>query len=269
MQHLFRPVLTRFPCQLEYRGRGRAIEIAGVIKDQTGGGFFPVRTVEAMQHVLGPASACLRRQLEYCAKTVSSAGVGRAIQVTAGISDQASVGIGSVLAAEVMQHLLRPFSTCFGRQLEYCAHVISSAYVGRAVKIAGGIQDEAGIRMLPVLTVPEAMQHFLGPASTGFGRQLEYGALGVASACGSRAVKIAGGIEDHTCHREGPVRTAPAAIQYFLRPVPARFAYQLEHGPRVRSAAPVGRAEEVARRVDDQAGPRIGSVPGVAPEAIQ
>src|SRR5580658_1981002 len=114
-----------------------------------------------MQHLLGPASARLRRQFEYCAKTVSSACVGRTIQVTADIGDEASVGRGSALAAEAMQDLLRPFSTCFRYQLEYCAQSISSTLISRAVKIASRIEDQAGFGMFPVVAVPEAMQHFL------------------------------------------------------------------------------------------------------------
>ena len=48
-----------------------------------------------------------------------------------------------------MQHLLRPASARCGRQLEHRPAVVSAALVGRAVEIAGGIEDQAGLRDQP------------------------------------------------------------------------------------------------------------------------
>src|ERR1017187_7796002 len=105
---------------------GRAVEIAGAIKDQAAFRASPVRRVaEAMQHVLRPSSARGGRQLEHRAAAVppatsSAALAGGAVEIASGIEDQAPDGPGPVrTAAEVMQHLLRPGSARCGSQLEH------------------------------------------------------------------------------------------------------------------------------------------------------
>jgi hypothetical protein len=68
---------------------GRAIEIPNSIEDQGGAGIEPVFAVlvEAMQHFLRPAPACLARQLEHRTPAVSAA-IGRgAVEIAGGIEE--------------------------------------------------------------------------------------------------------------------------------------------------------------------------------------
>ncbi len=102
-----------------------------------------------------------------------------------------------------MQHRLRPAPARCGRQLEHRPEAVrlatapSATIVGRAVEIAGGIEDQAGVGQKPVrAVVAEAMQHRLRPAPARCGRQLEHRPVAVSAALGGRAVEIAGGIED-------------------------------------------------------------------------
>jgi hypothetical protein len=60
------------------------------------------------------------------------------------------------------------------RQFEHRPAAIRAARGGRAVEIAGGIEDQAGRGISPVRAVAEAMQHFLRPAPARLGRQLEH-----------------------------------------------------------------------------------------------
>src|ERR1700674_1059644 len=101
-----------------------------------------------MENLLLPAATRFGRQLEHhpaaksdIARKVAAAD-GRAVEITGGIEDQAR-GKRSVAAlAEVIQHLLRPPSTRFGRQLERRARLVKAAASCRAVEIAGGIEDQ-------------------------------------------------------------------------------------------------------------------------------
>ena len=99
-------------------------------------------------------------KLEHRPVTVSAATGRSAVEIAGGIEDQAGQGSGPVRAvAEVMQHRLRPSSARCGRQLEHCAATIggttagSAAIPGRAVEIAGGIEDQAGVGIIPVRAV--------------------------------------------------------------------------------------------------------------------
>jgi hypothetical protein len=61
-----------------------------------------------------------------------------------------------------------------GRDLEHRPGVMSTTSAGRAVEIAGRIEDQAGAGLKPVCAVVvEAIQHLLRPAPARLGRQLE------------------------------------------------------------------------------------------------
>src|SRR5208282_6584827 len=99
-------------------------------------------------------------------------------EITGGIEDQAFSRLSPVRAAKIMQDPLRPASARCGRQLEHCpacyVAVVTAAQAGRAVEIAGGIEDQATVGIVPVCAVTaEVMQHLLRPAPAGCGRQLE------------------------------------------------------------------------------------------------
>ena len=80
--------------------------------------------------------------------------------------------VGAV--AEAMQHRLGPAPALSRRQLEHRPVSCESRPNGRAVEIAGGIEDQAGLGIDPVRAVAEAMQHRLRPAPALLGRQLEH-----------------------------------------------------------------------------------------------
>src|SRR5580704_477655 len=153
---------ARLGLQLEHRSKGdiaargsaalvrRAVEIAGGIEDQAGERSEPIGAivVEAMQNPLLPASACLGHQLEHGAADVSAARHGRTIEIAGGVEDQAAVRSVPVHARggiETVQNLLSPAAADCGRQLEYRTAAIRSAGCRRAVKIADGIEDQAGV----------------------------------------------------------------------------------------------------------------------------
>src|SRR5580704_19679395 len=96
---------------------------------------------EAMQNRLAPA-AVRRRQFEDRAVEMNPATAGRAIEITRGIHDQTGVGIRSVTAAaEVIQNLLGPASALSRQHLEHCPAPLSAAKRGRAIQIAGVIDQ--------------------------------------------------------------------------------------------------------------------------------
>src|ERR1019366_4873521 len=78
------------------------------------------------------------------------------------IEDQAAARPSPVrTVAEIVQHLLRPASAQYGRQLEHRPVVVSATLGSRAVEIASTIEDH-GVRISSVrAVVVEAMQHLL------------------------------------------------------------------------------------------------------------
>src|ERR1019366_773466 len=158
--------------------------------------------------------------------------------------------------AEAMQHPLRPAPAPVGRQLEHCPAVGSAAVLGRAVEIAGGIEDQPGGGISPVRAVAvEVMQHLLRPGSARRGRQLEHRPGAVSAARDSRTVEIASSIEDQASLGITPVRTIAETMQHLLRPSSARYGHQLEHRPGAVSAAYAGGAVEIAGGIENQASP--------------
>src|SRR5579862_8020965 len=89
------------------------------------------------------------------------------------------------IVVEVMQDPLSPASTDARRQLEHRTDAVSTTIECRAIEIACGIKDHAGVWSQPVLAVVEAIQHPLLEATTRLGSQLEHG-----SAAGTEAMRI-------------------------------------------------------------------------------
>src|SRR5580704_12547115 len=118
VQHPLGPFPIRLGHQLIYRPAavsvaarsaivGRAIEIACGVKDwggvQTSAIISATKTV---QHLFGPVTACLRRQLEHRADVVGST-VGRcAVEIASGVNDEAGIRGESIFAVviKVVQH---------------------------------------------------------------------------------------------------------------------------------------------------------------------
>src|SRR5580704_1444636 len=136
----------------------------------------------------------------------------RAVEIACGTHDHAGVGIGPVLAivSEDMHQLFRPAAAGLRREFEDgpAARIVIAARIAaggrRAIKIAGGIEDNAGIRPRPVLVLDESMEHPLFPGSV---HQLEHrtGCLSPGSAFVSRAEEITGFVENQAGVRIEPV----------------------------------------------------------------
>src|SRR4029077_1122903 len=100
--------------------------------------------------------------LENRPATVSAAHGCCPVDIAGCIEGQARPGSASVcaLVVEAMQYLLRPTPACFGGQLEHCAAVRGTPSCGRAIKISGGIEDQACQRIRPIRAiVVEVMQY--------------------------------------------------------------------------------------------------------------
>ena len=84
------------------------------------------------------------------------------------------------------------------RQLERRTVAVSAASTGRAIDIAGAVQDKRRIRLVPVWAITEVIQYLLCPTSTAVWYQLENRAIAIAviTASAGRTVKIAGSIKD-------------------------------------------------------------------------
>lgn len=159
-----------------------------------------------------------------------------------------------------------------GRQLEDCPVVVSAAHEGRAVEIAGGIEDQAGRGGIPVrAVVVEAIQHPLRPESSPFAGQLEDRPTVVSAACGRCAVEIARSIEDQTGRGITAIRTIglrAEVVQHRFCPTSTPVGRQLECISCAVSAASFSHAVEIAGGVDDQAGLWVDPVRATA-EAVQ
>src|ERR1700693_6337202 len=129
---------------------GGAVEIAGLIKNQSGRGGSPtmLRVTEPKDNALSPTSA-RGRQFEYGATTISADGSGHttvggcAVKISRLVENQVRQGQGSVAATgEVKQHGFLPVAI-FGRKFEDGAApgaasngMIVAAVPGGAIQIA-------------------------------------------------------------------------------------------------------------------------------------
>ena len=90
----------------------------------------------------------------------------RTVEIAGAIEDQTACRSTSVQAqAEVMQDRCCPATASVGRHLERRPVLVSSAPGGRAVEIAGGVEDQSGIGIGAVRATAEVMDHLLRPAS--------------------------------------------------------------------------------------------------------
>src|SRR5271169_5208320 len=130
---------------------------------------------------------------------------------------------------------------------------VNAAPDGRAVDIAGGVEDQAGCGLVRIRAVAEVMQHLRRPAPARGRYELEHRSPIKRAAKSGRAVEIAGSIEDQTGSRGTVVCVDAEPYQHLLRPAPATRGRQLEHHPVVDATAPKGRAVEIAGGIQDQA----------------
>jgi len=111
-------------------------------------------------------------------------------------------------------------------QLERRPVAVRTAQGRRAIEIASGIEGQAGERVSPVGAVDnKAMQQRFRPAPAPVGRQLEHCPLAVGTALRSRAVKVAGGIDDQAAERLNTVSVQlPLPLGVNSNAVPTRKA---------------------------------------------
>ncbi len=107
-----------------------------------------------------------------------------------------------------MQHLLRPAPAPCGRQFEDGPpRTVDAAIVGRAIEIARGIEDQAGVRRITVRP-PTACRSYAAPSPSS--PRSHWATTRTPSRRHNcprgGAVEIAGGIEDQAGLRESPVR---------------------------------------------------------------
>src|SRR6266481_780546 len=139
VKHALRPSPAGFWNQLEGRSAGiiaesaaerRSVKIALGIEDQAavGGHSIPV-AAKIVQSRFAPVAARVVRQLKRRAGIVSTAGDGRAIEVTDGVKDQAGVWKEPTRAvrAETIQNSLGPSPAYGGRQLEHRPSIVGTA----------------------------------------------------------------------------------------------------------------------------------------------
>src|SRR5664280_228202 len=96
--------------------------------------------------------------------------------------------------------------------------VVNAAPDGRAVEITGGIEDQTGVGRKPVRAVAEVMQHLRCPAPARGRYELERRSPinPVRAANSSRAVEIAGSIEDQAGSRSTVVQVDAESYQHLL-----------------------------------------------------
>ena len=90
---------------------GCAVEIADSIENQACPGNHAICAVVLgiMQHLLRPAPALRRRQLESCSVAVSATERGRAVEIAIGIEDH-GIGVLSVASLKSMKYGFRPWA---------------------------------------------------------------------------------------------------------------------------------------------------------------
>src|SRR5258708_33668025 len=100
-----------------------------------------------------------------------------------------------------MQNRLSPLPFDRRRQLVDCPGIVEATQGGRAIKVAGGIKDQAADGTISGFT--EGVQYPLLPASSGLKNQLKNRSAAAIAVVGTTAggrcaVEITGGIEDQS-----------------------------------------------------------------------
>src|SRR5258708_3206768 len=139
------------------------IKISHAVEDQRAVGNATVRASDkVVNHGLGPTSVRIGRQAVYDATafiTGSEAAVSFAIQVP-GLVENESAGWESSVggAGKVVEQTLYPFAAG-ERELENDAVSVGASTLSDAVKISGGIGDEAGLRTFAIRHHSEIVEH--------------------------------------------------------------------------------------------------------------
>src|ERR1019366_1305553 len=199
----------------------------------------------------------------------------RSIEVPGNVEDQPSMGILPISATPEAVHqyftAASAARTAKGRQLEDRSCGVRAAIRGRAIEVAGVIEDQPSVGIQPVRrAVTEAVQYRLRPAASAVGRHFKRRPAAVSSAIYRRSIEVPGTVEDQPSMGILPISATPEAVhQYFTAASAARTAKgrQLEDRSGGVRAAIRGRAIEVARVIEHQSGVGIQPVRSVA-EAV-
>src|ERR1017187_2962613 len=155
-----------------------------------------------------------------------------------------------------MNYLLLPLSA-IGRQLVNGALGKRTSVRRCPIEVARSVEDHHSTRTEPIRASGEAIQHALGPRTTGR-RQLENHAATTARttpACTAGdgcAVEIAGGIEGHATVRVLSVVEAAEAIQSALLPLASVAGSKLEDRPTTGCASSHRCTVGIARAIECQ-----------------
>src|SRR5580704_1412091 len=188
---------------------------------------------------------------------MNSAVIGGAVEIAAGIEDQFAAGSGPVRTIpEAVDHLLVPVAVAARQQLEDSAEVVDASLIGRAIKIALGIEHQSGLGLRSIVTViVKAMNHALGPSTIAVGRQLIRGSVAVNPTVVAGTVQVARSIHDQTGLRIHRLRLAQGkTVQQLFLPASTLQALHLENRAVAVQAAILRGAVKVSIRIHHQAG---------------
>jgi hypothetical protein len=101
------------------------------------------------------------RYFEHCSKKGSAASNGGAVEIARRVPDQTGLRI---LAVRTPTEGVERAERAAGLHLEHCPHIGSGAFGGGAVEIAHRVPDQTGLRIVPVRTPGEAVDHPLRAA---------------------------------------------------------------------------------------------------------
>jgi len=210
------------------------------------------------------------RESKNDAISCATASVGRTIEVTGRVRDDASIGRTTIRpAGEHVQHTLSPGSIWVRREFEHdaTAHVGApySTALGHAVEIAGGVEDHPeGTPAIP--SALEIVECAFSRASVRVNRQLEHRTISISAAIPCGAVEISGFVEGERIVGTSAVG-ACKAVEYALLPGPISVGRQLEDGAQA-SIRPtlLGGAVEIAGGVEDYPATGLGTVRPVKAE---
>src|ERR1700733_10232378 len=156
-------------------------------------------------------------------------------------------------------------------QLEYRTASIHSSALGSAVEIAALIENQSRKRKPAVVAAGEAVDRSFCPRITGDGWRRQFVNRSCDRAKIGCSVKRTLRIHHQAGLRQRPIATAGETVEHRFRPGAAfdRRRRNLEYAAIVERATQKRGAIKISRAIGDDAGIRIGAVPGIGSEVKQ